>query len=115
MRFIQNIQNMPWAAEAFAVAAGLMLSWLLTQFLKRRLAVSGWPARGLAAALGFAATLSLSATFGAGWIIAFWLAAGVALGSPTAYKTLVSWKGDQWAWVRHLSGDPWDDEHEDPR
>lgn len=104
------IQALPWANEIGAVAIGLALSWLATQFVKKRVRASGWQARGIAAVLGFAATASLAWRWEVDPVLGFWLAVLVALGAPAAYKGLVAWKGDEWAWVRHLSADPWADD-----
>lgn len=111
--FAERITALPWAVEVFSVALGLVLSWQLTQFLKRRTGAHGWTARLWAAVIGFSATVSVAIACDVSPVLAFWLAVAVAIGSPSAYKILVEWKGDDWPWVHHLSGDPWTDEHED--
>lgn len=96
--------------HAVAVALGLLVSWGLTQTLKRHWGLSGRPAARLAFMIGVLATYLVARTTpwameGYAWLD-FWLAVVVGLTAPTFYKLVVIVARHRWpALAEALSGD----------
>lgn len=102
-----------------AVLIGLLISWGLTQALKRWLGIHGGRARLLAFLIALLATYTCART--TPWalegyaVLDFWLAAVTGLLAPTIYKLVIElarWKLPQLADA--LSGDSGNDPPNDP-
>lgn len=86
-----------------AFFAGLVISWGLTQYLKRRFTLWGRDAVGLGFLCGFFPALTIG--WGHGWVT-FWSAVAAGAMATGLYKAIVTvGKKRGWMWTLALSGD----------